>query len=214
MAKRKRKLYDALGVAEDAKPEAIKRAFRRRARETHPDKGGKADDFALVVRAYRLLSDPSKRRAYDATGEEPAPQCQVEAAAQATLVELFLSFLEAYGEKAAKIDAVKEMRVRLERARDKERGNKASAEKRSAMLAKLAVRMTRKQGDNVLAAAVEAKREEEAAKIERSAQADAILAEALVQLESYAWAFDAPDPAAAFYAGMGFAVTEIRWSDA
>lgn len=64
------KLYDILGVSSDASQEEIKKAYRKRARETHPDaNGGKDGDFAKVSEAYEILSDPEKRKEYDRTGD-------------------------------------------------------------------------------------------------------------------------------------------------
>lgn len=37
---------------------SLKKAYRRRAAETHPDKGGSAEDFQLVKEAYEYLLDP------------------------------------------------------------------------------------------------------------------------------------------------------------
>ena len=61
--------YATLGVARDASIDEIKKAFRRLARENHPDIN--PDDaqaearFKLAAEAYEVLSDPDKRRAYD-----------------------------------------------------------------------------------------------------------------------------------------------------
>ncbi|HKX76242.1 MAG TPA: DnaJ C-terminal domain-containing protein [Acidimicrobiia bacterium] len=61
--------YAVLGVDRDASPEDIKRAFRRLARETHPDANpGDAvaeARFKEIAAAYEVLSDPDRRRAYD-----------------------------------------------------------------------------------------------------------------------------------------------------
>lgn len=68
--------YDALGVAEDATPADIKRAYRRLARELHPDHNpdpAAADRFKAVAHAYEVLSDPAKRHYYDVTGQAPKP---------------------------------------------------------------------------------------------------------------------------------------------
>jgi len=61
-------LYTTLNVATDAKPEQIKKAYFRLARECHPDKGGCADKFKIVKGAYEVLMDPNKRKLYDAYG--------------------------------------------------------------------------------------------------------------------------------------------------
>jgi len=61
--------YKVLGVSKDAKPEEIKKAFRRLARENHPDQnpGNKQAEqrFKDVSEANDILSDPDKRKEYD-----------------------------------------------------------------------------------------------------------------------------------------------------
>lgn len=65
-----KKLYEKLGVAVDATAEQIRKAYRKRAKETHPDAGGKAEEFQELRRAMVVLTDPDKRKRYDETGEE------------------------------------------------------------------------------------------------------------------------------------------------
>jgi molecular chaperone DnaJ len=61
--------YKVLGVSKDAKPDEIKKAFRKLARENHPDQhaGDKTaeDRFKEVSEAYDVLSDADKRKEYD-----------------------------------------------------------------------------------------------------------------------------------------------------
>ena len=58
--------YDALEVPSDADDATIKKAYRKLALKHHPDKGGDVEKFKLVSQAYDVLSDPQKRRQYDA----------------------------------------------------------------------------------------------------------------------------------------------------
>ena len=59
--------YVILGVPRAAEPEAVRRAFRERAMEYHPDRAGPGaeSDFRDLIEAYEVLSDPDRRRAYD-----------------------------------------------------------------------------------------------------------------------------------------------------
>lgn len=65
--------YDTLGVGRDAPADAIKRAYRKLAREYHPDlkPGDKAAEqkFKELQRAYDVLSDPDSRKKYDRFGK-------------------------------------------------------------------------------------------------------------------------------------------------
>lgn len=61
--------YKELGLDKDATPKDIKNAYRKRAKETHPDvtqDGG--EKFDRVKNAYMILSDPERREKYDSTG--------------------------------------------------------------------------------------------------------------------------------------------------
>ena len=62
--------YATLGVARNATPDEIKRAFRKLASQHHPDKGGDTARFQEIQAAYDTLGDAAKRSQYD----NPAPQ--------------------------------------------------------------------------------------------------------------------------------------------
>ena len=57
--------YQTLGVAKNATPDEIKKAYRRLASQHHPDKGGDTNTFQKIQVAYDTLSDPQKKQQYD-----------------------------------------------------------------------------------------------------------------------------------------------------
>lgn len=67
-----RDYYESLGLKKNATPEEMKKAFRRLAREYHPDvakdKKGAEERFKQINEAYEVLSDPVKRQKYDQLG--------------------------------------------------------------------------------------------------------------------------------------------------
>ncbi|KAI0073263.1 DnaJ-domain-containing protein [Panus rudis PR-1116 ss-1] len=70
-----RSFYDVLGIAQDATPEAVRKAYKRKVLQTHPDKlppnvseyqRQKSEALFREVRAaFDVLSDPAKRKVYD-----------------------------------------------------------------------------------------------------------------------------------------------------
>ncbi len=74
MATRVRDYYEVLGVPRTASEQEIRSAFRRLARKHHPDMNpgdpGATERFKEISEAYEVLSDPEKRKRYDALGPD------------------------------------------------------------------------------------------------------------------------------------------------
>ena len=69
--------YDVLGVSKTASDDEIKSAFRKLAKQYHPDvnkEPGAEEKFKEIGEAYAVLSDPDKRRQYDQFGHEAFTQ--------------------------------------------------------------------------------------------------------------------------------------------
>jgi len=65
--------YEVLGVARDATAEDIRKAYRKLARQLHPDvnqEEGAEERFKQVTHAYEVLSDPEQRQRYDRGGDD------------------------------------------------------------------------------------------------------------------------------------------------
>lgn len=62
--------YQVLGIERNATKEQIKRAYLLKAKECHPDKGGDADQFQKIQKAYEVLYGETSRYFYDTTGSE------------------------------------------------------------------------------------------------------------------------------------------------
>ena len=70
MAGQQTDFYAVLGVSRDATPEEIKKAYRRLARQLHPDVNPDEEErFKEVTKAYEVLSDPQKREMHDLGGD-------------------------------------------------------------------------------------------------------------------------------------------------
>lgn len=66
-------LYAILGVSKDATEDELKKAYRKKSRELHPDTGGDEDAFKELQAAYEVLKNPQARANYDQYGDPRGP---------------------------------------------------------------------------------------------------------------------------------------------
>lgn len=97
-----RDYYEILGVSRDADADAIKKAYRRRAMENHPDRNpGDAEAearFKEAAEAYEVLSDPQKRARYDRFGREGVGGAGRQSAPFNDISDIFAAFSDIFGQ--------------------------------------------------------------------------------------------------------------------
>jgi DnaJ-class molecular chaperone len=106
-------MYDVLGLTRDASQDDIKKAYRKLAREHHPDKGGDPEKFKKVQEAYETLNDPQKREIFDKFGTTDAPPQMPD------MGNMFAHMFGAFGGRSAPVrrpDAHHELTISLEEA--------------------------------------------------------------------------------------------------
>lgn len=101
MAKKKT-LYEELDISPISNKEQIKRAYKKKVKKVHPDRGGDPEEFKRVVTAYMILSDNESRYKYDSQGEEEKPSdrkpIDVQKQAESFLVKTIFDIVDRHGE--------------------------------------------------------------------------------------------------------------------
>lgn len=90
----KKSLYDILGVKKNASADDIKKAYKGKARESHPDNKETGDNEKMqeLVRAYEVLGNGARRSRYDSTGQEDVTPFDVKLTA--LVQEMFIVIME------------------------------------------------------------------------------------------------------------------------
>lgn len=154
------KLYNDLGLKQDATPDAIKSAYRRRAKKMHPDAGGKRADFDRLRHAYTVLGDPVRRLKYDCDGTEDTNPTNDEVDALSMLHESLNGLIEsllAGGNDLTKIDLMTGLRNNYQANINRVEKEIALAEINRAALLAVAKRFKVKSGINRMQKFVEEK---------------------------------------------------------
>lgn len=106
--------YETLGVEPSASVDQIKQAYRRKAMQTHPDKGGDAEEFKRVNEAYETLSDPQKRSQYDNYGPAGSAAQGSHFNDMGAFAEMFRSFENGFGHQFFSRPIMAQVEVTLE----------------------------------------------------------------------------------------------------
>lgn len=197
--------YKALGVAKDATPDQIKRAYRRRARETHPDKGGSASDFEPITKAYETLSDPARRLLYDTTGQDK--RLPIEKEVQNILMEGFNRALASEKD----IEVLAFVRNGLESGRKQIRDQKAKLHKRQEVLTTKREKIT-STGENPVHLIIDGELKNIEGQLANFDHQLVVTDACLKAVGSYSEEWEAPPPAGYTTIGLGNLYGgQVRW---
>lgn len=194
--------YETLGVGHDAQAEEIKRAYRKQSAQAHPDReGGSHEAQQALNDAYAVLSDPDRKKRYDA-GESDRPDGN---SPEFTLViQLFAAAVEFASCPAAALRAVKEQIKHMQASID---ANAKQAKQliRSLERAEKALKFKGK-GESLLHAVLAHKKGELTAALDRDARRRVELTAATKILEDYEAEGDKamPDPSFLLYGNFTF----------
>lgn len=138
-------LYDKLGVQPDATEGEIKDAYRRAAKDTHPDTGGDQKAFEEINTAYLVLSKPASRKRYDETGDIDGPEPDnADTRAMSNIAGALEAFLEQDKRDPATIDLPKAITEMFEKNIAMQTDAIKKAEKAKARLERIHKRFKRK----------------------------------------------------------------------
>lgn len=139
-------LYELLGVAKDATKREIKKAYRKLARQHHPDRdGGDKEKFQEIQHAYMVLYDDKARQEYDRTGESGTKaKPTATQMAYENLAGLFTAVLTENVEKIHRLDIFKFMTDQVKTARREPEKLKAKNEKNIAQYERARKKLKRK----------------------------------------------------------------------
>jgi curved DNA-binding protein CbpA len=187
-------LYQLLGIKRAASREEIRKAYRRKAKNSHPDTGGSAEAFNALTAAHEVLSDTSRRERYDATGEiEQARPDNFDGSAIEVIAQKLGLIIHAEQELTTlDIGAVIEQSIRDDIAARK--ANMASQARAIQRAARLRARVRRKGAceDNALARVLDWHERATQDHVRKNEEAVRSMERALEILDGYAFLEEAP----------------------
>lgn len=188
-----RDLYRILGIGRDAARDEIHRAYRRKAKSSHPDSGGSVGAFGELATAYAVLSNPNCRERYDQTGqvEPPRPDNFDAGAVEIIAQKLGLIIHAEQDMTGMDIGAMIEAAIRGDMA---ERRATIAGQRRAIERAgRLRKRIQRKaKGDNMLARVLDWHESSTRLQIDKNEAAVASMERALEIVKDYSFIEDAP----------------------
>jgi curved DNA-binding protein CbpA len=189
-----RDLYRILGIGRGAARDEIHKAYRRKAKASHPDSGGSVGAFGELATAYAVLSNPNCRERYDQTGEvEPPRPNNFDASAVEVIAQKLGLIIHAEQDMIGMdIGALIEAAIREDMA--ERRASIAGQRRAIDRAARLRSRIKRKANghDNMLARVLDWHESSTRSQIDKNEAAVASMERALEILKDYSFAEDFP----------------------
>jgi curved DNA-binding protein CbpA len=187
-------LYQEIGISSGATAAEIKRAYRVKAKRVHPDGGGSADEFTRLGRAYRVLSDPVRRLAYDRTGRVDDATGDVRSIA----LEMIGSFIDQVIESVPDellpdIDVLELMRTHFGQLREKAQQGAQRPRAKAKKFERLATRFCTKAADDPIKRILDRRRDQLGDDAERILAEIAKVDAVSEILKGYSFRIDASD---------------------
>lgn len=175
-------LYEVLNVDKDASAEEIKKSYRKKAQESHPDSAsGNAEVFKQVHLAYDTLGNPESRKNYDETGSTERSASLLDEA-EKYLLSIFDHVITLVDEHN---DYIALARQGLDAGVEDEQRQVRISRKQIDKLERKSGRIKVKDGDNLYQMLLDSKIQELHEKVEHKLKRIAILEESKKLLENY-----------------------------
>jgi len=177
----------------------IRRAYRRKAKTSHPDSGGSVGAFGEIATAYAVLSDPERRERYDLTGEIDPPRADTLDASAIEVIAQKLGLIIHAEQDMTSLDIGGLIEGAIREDRAQRRANIVSHNRAIERTTKLRARVKRKANgqDNMLAKVLDWHEASAKDQIKKNEAAVSSLDRALDILKDYSFAEElAPAPGA------------------
>ena len=187
-------LYQLLGLKRAATRDEVRKAYRRKAKSSHPDSGGSEEAFNALTAAHDVLADAKRRERYDSTGEiEQARPDNFDGSAIEVIAQKLGMIIHAEQELTSlDIGAVIEQAIREDIAlRKSSIANQRRAVERAAAL-RARVKRKANNADNMLARVLDWHESSAQDHVKKNEEAVRAMERALEILEGYSFIDDLP----------------------
>lgn len=183
--------YTTIGVSQDATPEEIKKSYRDRSKELHPDaNNGDDKGFAELAKAYEVLSDPERRKKYDETGDDSSNNDAAQVSS--IIANLTVVFLDHEDVKTKSLTEFIKKAINEQLKGGNDAIKKAEKEIENATNAKNRIKRE-KEGHNLILSVLENKIQESTSAIIRHKAAILLFKKVLEEIGAYSYLVDSQE---------------------